>query len=90
VALREIADESISSDDLHEDFIHSMQKLVEVDEPEADAAPILAPDPRVPTLARDDKTSDTQIDRMSEEELLRGLESLVPIEASNAAATRNR
>ncbi len=36
VALREIADETLSPDDLKEDLIHSLQKHVEVDEPEAD------------------------------------------------------
>ena len=34
VALREIADETISPGDLREDLIHSLQKYVEVDEPE--------------------------------------------------------
>lgn len=38
VALREIADETLSPGDLKEDLIHSLQKHVEVDEPEA-AAP---------------------------------------------------
>lgn len=33
VALREIADETLSPDDLKEDLIHSLQKHVEVDEP---------------------------------------------------------
>jgi DNA-directed RNA polymerase subunit omega len=36
VALRDIADETLSPDDLKEDLIHSLQKHVEVDEPEAD------------------------------------------------------
>ena len=36
VALREIADETVSPDDLKEDLIHSLQKYVEVDEPEQD------------------------------------------------------
>ena len=36
VALREIADETLSPDDLKEDLIHSLQKHVEVDEPESD------------------------------------------------------
>ena len=36
VALREIADETISPGDLKEDLIHSLQKYVEVDEPEPD------------------------------------------------------
>src|SRR6188508_579394 len=40
VALREIADETLSPDDLKEDLIHSLQKHVEVDEPEADAQEI--------------------------------------------------
>ena len=34
VALREIADETISPGDLKEDLIHTLQKYVEVDEPE--------------------------------------------------------
>ena len=34
VALREIADETLSPADLKEDLIHSLQKHVEVDEPE--------------------------------------------------------
>ncbi len=39
VALREIADSKLSPDDLKEDLIHALQKHVEVDEPEAEAAP---------------------------------------------------
>ena len=34
VALREIADETLSPADLKEDLIHSLQKHVEIDEPE--------------------------------------------------------
>src|SRR3712207_9570225 len=41
VALREIADETIAPDDLKEQLIHSLQKYVEVDEPEAEAGPLL-------------------------------------------------
>ena len=37
VALREIADTTISPGDLKEDLIHSLQKYVEVDEPEAES-----------------------------------------------------
>ncbi|GGG38140.1 DNA-directed RNA polymerase subunit omega [Chelatococcus composti] len=70
VALREIAEETISPEDLKEDLIHSMQRYVEVDEPEADAVPLIG------TSSGDD--SDVQFDRMSEEDLLRGLEGLVP------------
>ena len=39
VALREIADSKLSPDDLKEDVIHALQKHVEVDEPETEAAP---------------------------------------------------
>ncbi|HVL71663.1 MAG TPA: DNA-directed RNA polymerase subunit omega [Beijerinckiaceae bacterium] len=73
VALREIADETISPDDLREQFIHSMQKYVEVDEPEAETVPLIS----APATGGGDD-SDVQFDRMSEEDLLRGLESLEP------------
>src|SRR5882757_3703288 len=41
VALREIADETISPGDLKEDLIHSLQKYVEIDEPEPEAVPMI-------------------------------------------------
>ncbi len=84
VALRELADKKIAPDDLKEDFIHSMQKYVEVDEPEAEAVPMLSNDPRMPVLAQDDQSSDTVIDRMSEEELLRRMATQSPSDGSNA------
>ena len=68
VALREIGDGAISPGDLREDLIHSLQKYVEVDEPEANAAPL---------LDADDADS---FDTMSEDELLRGIENLAPPE----------
>lgn len=74
-ALREIADETISPEDLKEDLIHSMQKYVEVDEPEPEPLPITAAD------GEDD--GDIAFDRMSEEDLLRGLEGLVPPEKTD-------
>ena len=45
VALREIADENVSPEDLNEDLIHSLQKYVEVDEPEPAPTPIEADAP---------------------------------------------
>jgi DNA-directed RNA polymerase subunit omega len=71
VALREIADASVSPEDLNEDLIHSLQRYVEVDEPESAAA-----------IEADSPEDDGGIafDRMSEEELLRGLESIDPPE----------
>jgi DNA-directed RNA polymerase subunit omega len=81
IALREIADTTIPPDDLREGLIHSIQKNVEVDEPEKAAAPQL-PQERRPVLARDDQASDTQVDVITEEQMLRGMESLTPTEPS--------
>jgi DNA-directed RNA polymerase subunit omega len=78
VALREIADESVAPEDLKEDLIHSLQKYVEVDEPEPEPVPMIAAatgDKPAPAVSED---GDIAFDRMSEEELLRGLESMVP------------
>lgn len=82
VALREIAEKTVSPGDMRERLIHSIQKQVEVDEPEAVAAPT-APRELRPTLGRDDPTTDTVVDTMTEEELLRGLERLSPEEPSS-------
>jgi DNA-directed RNA polymerase subunit omega len=78
VALREIADETISPDDLREQLIHSLQKYVEVDEPEAEVVPALINAPAAAPGGGGGDDSDVQFDRMSEEDLLRGLEGLVP------------
>ena len=59
VALREIAAKSLKPDDLKEDFIRSMQKHAEVDEPE--------PTPE------EDVREDAQHRAVTEEELLRAL-----------------
>ena len=80
IALREIAEKTISADDMRERLIHSIKNQVEVDEPEELAAPIL-PQLR-PTLGRDDATIDPIVDTMTEEALLRGLERLSPQEPS--------
>jgi DNA-directed RNA polymerase subunit omega len=78
VALREIAEATVQSEDLKEEFIHSLQKQVEIDEPEADAVPMIAsssPSNRTEINQIDD--SAVSFDRMSEEDLLRGLDGLV-------------
>jgi DNA-directed RNA polymerase subunit omega len=84
VALREIAEETIAPDDLKEQLIHSMQKYVEVDEPEAEAVPLLGNTAAAPAAAAggSDNDTDVQFDRMSEDDLLRGLEGLVPPSSS--------
>jgi DNA-directed RNA polymerase subunit omega len=81
IALREIADKTIPADDMREGLIHSIQRNVEVDEPEPGAAPTL-PQERRPILGRDDQSTDTQVDVITEEQLLRGMESLTPTEPS--------
>lgn len=82
VALREIADGELTPDDLREEFIHSLQKHVEVDEPEAEVVPALASPETVAAAAG----TDIQFDRMTEEDLLRGLEGLVPPAATEEEA----
>ncbi len=84
VALREIADKKVDADDLREDFIHSMQKYVEVDEPEAEAVPMLSAETRMPVLGQDDQATDSTVDKMTEEELLRRMASQAPSDGSNA------
>ena len=90
VALREIADQTVEPEDLKENLVHGLQKFVEVDEPEADSAPMIpaAPESSRPVLGRDDRRTDMVVDKvqMTEEEVLRGLESLIPIEASASTA----
>jgi len=90
-SLREIADATVSPADLKEDLIHSLQKHVEVDEPEAEVveAPALTADSvfgenfgsvnSTPTADQPDAT----FDQLSEEELLAGIEGLVPPEKSD-------
>ena len=81
VALREIAEKTIPPDDMRESLIHSIQRNVEVDEPEAAAAPSLPVEHR-PVLGRDDQSTDRVVDVITEEQLLRGMESLTPTEPS--------
>ena len=90
VALREIADETVDAGDLHEDLVHSMQKLVEVDEPEPDAVPLITAEGHTidPLRAEDEGAMDLPMDRMSEEDLLRGLEGLAPMESPNGSGYR--
>ena len=63
VALREIAEETQSADELRERLIESNQTQIEVDEPEADAMALLMG-------AEQDRPA---VDDMSEERLLRAL-----------------
>ena len=81
VSLREIADETLSPGDLKEDLIHSLQKFVEVDEPEAHVVPRLNT-PATSILHTADDVI-VEFDRMSEEDLSRGMDGLVPPAATD-------
>ena len=63
VALREIADETLTAEQLRESAIESHQRQIEVDEPEEDSMALL--------MGSD--TPDQPEDDMSEEKLLRAL-----------------
>lgn len=81
VALREIADETIVTDDVREEYIHAMQKHVEVDEPEPTEVPLIQQSGDM-VMVQDEATSDQpDFEQMTEEELLRGLEGLPPAES---------
>ena len=71
IALREIAEKTLPPDDLREGLIDSMQHNVEIDEPEAVAAPTLPPSVRI-TLGRDNQSQDQTVDMMTEDALLHG------------------
>jgi DNA-directed RNA polymerase subunit omega len=81
VALREIADETLAPGDLKEDLIHSLQKHVEIDEPEAEAAGLIAESEDAAEAG--DAEENIAFDRMNEEDLLAGIEGLVPPEKSD-------
>ena len=66
VALREIAETTVSPDDLKEELVHSLQKYVEVDEPEPAAVPLIGATGG--TVDADD--TEVMPERMTEEELL--------------------
>ncbi len=92
VALREIAEQTLSPADLEEDLIHSLQKQVEVDEPESEMIPEpvaalpevdVVPEGPMLTDTPDAPQQDVTFDSLSEEELLAGIEGLVPPEKSD-------
>ncbi len=78
VSLREIASTNINTDDLREEFIHAMQKQVEVDEPEATEMPLIG---HSGSMSNDSVDAPEEMEQMTEEELLRGLEGMPPAES---------
>jgi DNA-directed RNA polymerase subunit omega len=79
VALREIASETINKDDLREEYIHAMQKHVDVDEPEDTEVPLIAQSGDMSMVSSSEE--ETSFEQMTEEELLRGLEGMPPAES---------
>ena len=74
---------------MREMLIHSIQEQVEIDEPEAAAAP-LAPVVDRLVLGRDNQAIDATVDTMTEEQLLRGLEQLSPEDPTTDRSDRSR
>ncbi|EJF87016.1 DNA-directed RNA polymerase subunit omega [Bartonella vinsonii subsp. arupensis OK-94-513] len=83
VALREIAEETLSPADLKEDLIHSLQKHVEVDEPEMASEFISHSGESENVFGVSSEEEGCSFDYMSEEELLAGIEGLVVPEKSD-------
>ncbi|MEM0899715.1 MAG: DNA-directed RNA polymerase subunit omega [Pseudomonadota bacterium] len=77
VALREIASQTLAPGDLEEDLIHSLQKHVEVDEPEDEIIDVTE------TADAPGETPALTFGSMSEEELISGIERLVPPDKSD-------
>lgn len=85
VALREIADETLSTGDLKEDLIHSLQKHVEVDEPEENVVDTTPEDElgNDAIIMQEETPEAVTFDSMSEDELLAGIQGLVAPEKSD-------
>jgi DNA-directed RNA polymerase subunit omega len=70
VALREIAEEKLIPSEIREDLVGSLQKQVDVDEPEEDVvAPVAAP-------SDDANSSQEEMTTMSEDDILTALQAL--------------
>lgn len=81
VALREIAEETLVPEDLREEYIHSMQKHVEVDEPEETEVPLIQQSGDMIIVNDAGDEDQPEMERMTEEDLLRGLEGMPPAES---------
>lgn len=88
VALREIAAETISPKDLEESLIESMQKLVEVDEPDMPPAALQAPQTSASGMVLDDQPDvdmSAAYEMLSEDKLLEGLADISPVTTSRGS-----
>ena len=72
VALREIADEKLIPSEIREDLVGSLQKQIDVDEPDEDVIiPLAAPD----VFGQSEETTEA-MPEMSEDDILSALKSL--------------
>ena len=94
IALREIADEKLEPDDLREQLVSSMQRQVDVDEPEADVqvlAPQLAPPETVETdvEAGEEALQEVSAPPMAEEDILAALQEMEQIASKGSSSISN-
>ena len=94
VALREIADEKLEPDDLREQLVSSMQRQVDVDEPEADMqvmAPQLAPAEIVETdvEAGEEALQEVSAPPMAEEDILAALQEMEQMASKGSSSSSN-
>ena len=94
VALREIADEKLEPDDLREQLVSSMQRQVDVDEPEADMqvmAPQLAPAETVETdvEAGEEALQELSAPPMAEEDILAALQEMEQMASKGSSSSSN-
>ena len=94
VALREMADEKLEPDDLREQLVSSMQRQVDVDEPEADMqvmAPQLAPAETVETdvEAGEEALQDVSAPPMAEEDILAALQEMEQMASKGSSSSSN-
>ena len=94
VALREIADEKLEPDDLREQLVSSMQRQVDVDEPEDDIqvmAPQLAPAETVGTdvEAGEEALQEVSAPPMAEEDILAALQEMEQMASKGSSSSSN-
>ncbi len=94
VALREIADEKLEPDDLREQLVSSMQRQVDVDEPDADMqvmAPQLAPAETVETDVEEGEEALQEVSAppMAEEDILAALQEIEQMASKGSSSSSN-
>ena len=94
VALREIADEKLEPDDLREQLVSSMQRQVDVDEPDTDMqvmAPQLAPAETLETDVEEGEEALQEVSAppMAEEDNLAALQEMEQMASKGSSSSSN-